>query len=61
MDREITIKNGETEITMNEQEISVSAPKIVEEPKMLFTPEDSSGAKYSPESIGIPCPIADRE
>ncbi len=34
---------------------------IGEEPKMLFTPEDSSGTKYSPESIGIPCPIADRE
>lgn len=34
---------------------------IAEEPKMLFTPTDSSGTKYSPESIGIPCPIADRE
>lgn len=32
-----------------------------EEPKMLFTPTDSSGTKYSAESIGIPCPIIDRE
>jgi len=28
MGREITIKNGETETTINEQAISVSAPKI---------------------------------
>lgn len=28
MGREITIKNEETEITINEQAISVSAPKI---------------------------------
>ncbi len=28
MDKEITIKNGKTEITINEQAISVSAPKI---------------------------------
>lgn len=27
----------------------------------LFTPEDSSGTKYSAESIGIPCPIIDHE
>lgn len=28
MDKEITIKNGETEITINEQAISVSAPNV---------------------------------
>lgn len=28
MDKEIVIKNGETEITINEQAISVSAPNI---------------------------------
>lgn len=28
MDREITIRNGETETTINEQAISVSAPNI---------------------------------
>lgn len=32
-----------------------------EESKMLFTPTDSSGTKYSAESIGIPCPIIDHE
>lgn len=35
--------------------------KISLKPQMVFTPTDSSGTKYSPESIGIPCPIADRE
>lgn len=28
LDKEIVIKNGETEITINEQAISVSAPNI---------------------------------
>lgn len=28
MDKEITIKNGETEITINDKEISVSAPDV---------------------------------
>ena len=30
---------------------------IAEQPKMLFTPEDSSGTKYSAQSISIPCPL----
>ena len=34
---------------------------IVEPTEMLFTPTDSSGTKYSVESIGIPCPVIDRE
>lgn len=28
MDKEIIVKNGKTEITINDQAISVSAPKI---------------------------------
>ncbi len=32
-----------------------------ENPYMLFTPSDSSGTKYSAESIEIPCPVVDRE
>ncbi len=27
------------------------------QPSMLFTPKDSSGTKYSPQSISIPCPL----
>lgn len=39
----------------------IEIQKISLKPKMVFTPTDSSGTKYSPESIGIPCPITDRE
>lgn len=31
------------------------------QPEMLFRPEDSSGTKYSAESIAIPCPVVGHE
>lgn len=32
-----------------------------EQPSMQFTPTDSSGTKYSPQSIAIPCPLSTHE
>lgn len=47
MDREITIKNGKTEITMNEQAISVSAPNIV----FMTDGESTSVTTFSKDKI----------
>lgn len=46
---------------LSEQMVAIYSVLKVAEPKMLFTSTDSSGSKYSPESIGIPCSIIDEK
>lgn len=70
---DITLANlnkiKEADTTLDDSDISMISATLQlynatadnHQQEMLFTPEDSSGTKYSPESIGIPCPIADRE